>query len=132
LLKKAVGLTDSEWKIMLLLWENAPRTITQIEHLLKEETGWSKHTVISFLKRMLKKGAIYAKESQPARLYYPNRNKDEVVREETHSFLGKLYGGNIGLMVSSIVEQEKLSDEEIDGLMDMLRASKGKRGGEEK
>ncbi len=123
-MNKAVGLTDSEWKIMLLLWKNAPLTITQMEHLMKEETGWSKHTIISFLKRMLKKDAIYVEEAQPAKLFYPKLDKSEAVREETHSFLQKLYGGSVGLMVSSLVQQEELSDAEIDDLMNMLRSSK--------
>ncbi len=128
-MNKAVGLTDSEWKIMLLLWEHSPHTITQIERSLKEETGWSKHSIISFLKRMLKKGAIRVEESQPARLFYPKLEKSEVVREETHSFLDKLYGGNVGLMVSFLIQQEKMSNEEIDELVDILRSTKRGEGG---
>jgi len=49
--------TESEWKIMELLWQNESLTMPRITQALQEETGWSKHTVISLLKRMCQKGS---------------------------------------------------------------------------
>ena len=45
-------LSDGEWVLMRRLWEEAPRTITQLTAALKEEAGWSKHTIISMLSRL--------------------------------------------------------------------------------
>ena len=45
-------LSDGEWKIIQLLWKESPQTIIQLTKALDEETGWTKHTVISYLKRM--------------------------------------------------------------------------------
>lgn len=42
-----VPLTEAEWKIMLLLWEKSPRTMMELTRALAEDTGWSKHTVIT-------------------------------------------------------------------------------------
>ena len=47
-----VALTEAEWKIMLLLWEKSPWTMMELTRALAEDTGWSKHTVITMLKRM--------------------------------------------------------------------------------
>ena len=40
--------TESEWKILQQLWQHEPLTIMQLTHALEQETGWSKHTIISF------------------------------------------------------------------------------------
>ena len=43
-----VPLTEAEWKIMLLLWEKSPRTMMELTRALAEDTGWSKHTAVSY------------------------------------------------------------------------------------
>ncbi len=52
-----IQLSNYEWKMMNLIWEKEPRTITELTKALAEETGWSKHTVITYLKRLEAKGA---------------------------------------------------------------------------
>jgi len=63
-------ISDAEWKIMNLLWEEEPRTMTQLTKALLSSTGWSKHTVITYLKRMEEKGMIRHIEGKKAKLYY--------------------------------------------------------------
>ena len=48
----AAACTDAEWKIMEGLWESQPRTMAEITRALEPETGWTRHTVITLLKRM--------------------------------------------------------------------------------
>ena len=63
---QTVNLSDNEWKLMNLLWADAPRTITELVYQLKEDTGWSKHTVISMLSRLEAKGAVRHEEGRAA------------------------------------------------------------------
>ena len=46
-----IHLSDGEWKLMNLLWDRAPQTITELIRALASDTGWSKHTVIKMLSR---------------------------------------------------------------------------------
>ncbi len=39
-----INLSDGEWKLMEALWQNPPKTITQLTKELYEKTQWSKHT----------------------------------------------------------------------------------------
>ena len=71
-------LTDAEWKVMTVLWERSPRTMMEITNALKKETGWTKYTVMSFLKRMEEKGALHFEEGEKAKLYYPDWKQEEV------------------------------------------------------
>ena len=50
-------LNKSEWSIMEKLWEQ-PYTMMQLFHMLEEETGWSKSTVVTMLGRMVDKGLV--------------------------------------------------------------------------
>ena len=115
-------LTDAEWKIMTLLWEQSPMTMPQITHALEGETGWTKHTVITLLKRMMQKGTVRMEEAEPARRYYPCVEKDKVAREQTQ--ISRLFEGRASLMVSNMVEQGELTDGEVDELMEILKKAK--------
>lgn len=119
--KKNGKLTDTEWKIMMLLWKKSPLTCRQIEDALKEETGWSKYTIISFLKRMIEKDYIRMEEVKPARLYYPLLNKKEIVLHETRSFAKKIFGGKMGLLVSSLANSEDITKDEINSMLQSLQ-----------
>ena len=88
----SIQLTEAEAKIIDLLWQERPLTMTQITHRLKDVTGWTKHTVINILKRMLQKGTLRMEDVKPAKLYYPLIEREEVVQEETQTFLDKVYG----------------------------------------
>ena len=37
---KKIGLSETEWKLMDELWEEPPKTITQLTRALEEDTGW--------------------------------------------------------------------------------------------
>lgn len=119
-----IGLSHAEWRVMEALWERAPRTITQLTAALEEETGWSKHTIISFLNRMEKKGAVTYREEGRARAYSPAYPREEATLEEAERFLGRVFGGRVGLLVSSMVDHRALSDAEIDELLEILRRAK--------
>ena len=50
--------TEAEWKIMEILWDASPRSMPEITKLLAPATGWTRHTVITLLKRMQEKGTV--------------------------------------------------------------------------
>lgn len=120
-----IQLSNYEWKMMNLIWEKEPRTITELTKALAEETGWSKHTVITYLKRLEAKGAVRYEEGERAKLFFADISRKEAQLQEIDSFLNKVFSGSLGLMVKTMIKDEKLSEEEIEELEDMLKRAKG-------
>lgn len=115
-----MNITESEQKILCLLWEEGELSTMQITDKLSNETGWSKQAVISFLKRMEAKRLVTYVEKGRAKYYTPLVKKDEFVREERTFFLQKFYHGKLGLMVSTMVEENTLSQSDINDLRELL------------
>lgn len=115
-----VNITDAEWKIMNLLWEESPRTIMQITKALADSTGWTKHTVMTLLKRLEEKGAVRYENGEKAKLYQAIVSKDEIAVEETKNFLQKAFKGKIGLMINTMIKEEALTKEDLDELYSIL------------
>lgn len=120
-MQKKIGLSDGEWKLMNLLWQKSPRTIAQLVQELEEETGWKKNTVFVMLSRLEEKGAVRFEEGSRSRQYYPVILREDAAARETESFLARVYGGSLQMMVSSMAGQKALSRQDIDELYEILR-----------
>ena len=114
------GLSENEWYIMQVLWEKSSASLREICDALKESKGWTKHAISSFLKRMQEKGAISVDESGKVKNYVAVWNKEETILEETQSIMERVYKGDLLLMVSNAVKEQKLTKEEIKELKNML------------
>ena len=114
-------LNQSEWIIMEVLWEEYPCTIMEMYHKLKETTGWSKSTVITLLNRMTEKGILHREEGGKAKKYYPNIEREDVIIAETTGLIDRIYKGSIGLMMSTLVKNQVLSNNDVKELQEMLK-----------
>ncbi|MCH5332811.1 MAG: BlaI/MecI/CopY family transcriptional regulator [Agathobacter sp.] len=119
-MNKVITLQPSEWIIMEKLWESNPKTIMQLYHELEEEPGWSKSTVNTLLGRMVKKQIIFYKEGTKAKQYYPNVERDDVAIAETESLLERVYKGSVSMMLSTLIRNNNLNDEDIKELYQIL------------
>ena len=123
--EKTINLSDSEWKLMNRLWERSPMTIMELTAAAKAETGWSKNTVITMLSRLEAKGAVRCEQGERAKRYYPTLEQKDAARAETESFLGMVYGGSLGMMMSAMVESRGLSQADIAELSAILEKAGG-------
>lgn len=120
-----INLSDSEWKLMNCLWQRQPQTIMELTAALKDGTGWSKNTVITMLSRLEGKGAVRHEAGARAKRYFAAVDRQDAARAETESFLGKVYGGSLGLMMSAMVESRQLTEADIAELSAILEKAGG-------
>ncbi|MBQ3405045.1 MAG: BlaI/MecI/CopY family transcriptional regulator [Oscillospiraceae bacterium] len=120
------NLTNNEWEIYECLWEASPLTLVQIARRFVERTGLARTTGETMVLRMEKKGLFRVEKGGRAKLYYPIISRDEASRRETRSFLDRVYGGKIGLLVNAMADEE-LTSEDIDELYSILKKAEEKR-----
>ena len=118
-----IRLSDGEWKLMKTLLVRQPQTIAELVAALAAETGWTKATIFMMLKRLIAKGAVTMDDSGKFQEYSAAITYADVEPEETESFLSKVYGGSVGMMVSSLVGRGALSEQEIRELKAILDAA---------
>ena len=110
-----------EWKIMEQLWAESPQTLMQLVHTLSREVGWSKSTVATMVKRMEAKGLLRFEEGDKARRIFPTLSRSEAAAAETNSLIEKVFKGNPGMLMVSLLEQNDFSKEEIDEMYAILK-----------
>ena len=118
-----LNLSEGEWRLMNALWAESGLTIAQLTARLKEDTGWSKNTIITMLSRLEGKGAVEHDGGTPKH-YAPLLQQEDAARTETRSFLDRVYGGRLGLMMNAMVDSRSLTQEDIDELAAILEKAK--------
>ena len=115
-----LNLSKGEWKLMGVLWDRAPRTVTEIVAALRFDTGWTKHTVITMLNRLEAKGAVRFEQGPRAKQFYPCVERGELTVQETEHFLDRVFGGSVGLLMNTLLRDHSLTPEEARELRAML------------
>ena len=125
-MKEEIKVTNSEWYVMNCLWEKSPLSLMQLVPLLKESAGWSKSTSATMVRRMTEKDLIGYEENGKTKYFFPKVKKQDVVVQETRDFLQRIYDGSVGMMMSALVRQNDLSQEDILELQEILKAAQTK------
>lgn len=115
-------LFDSELKIMNLLWEHGALKAQELAKLLAAETGWSKTTTYTLLKRCIDKGLIAREE--PDFVCSPLISLEDVQERETAELIDKLYGGSPDLLMISLLSRKALSPQQVEKLKSLVNRLK--------
>lgn len=113
-------ISDAEWLVMKTLWQESPLTASLVIEHLKSKTNWSPKTIQTLIARLVKKKALGVNKEGSLNQYYPLVSQQECMRVETNSFLQKVYGGSLHLLLANFVKNDNLSAEEIQELRNLL------------
>jgi BlaI family penicillinase repressor len=120
ILKELPKISDSEWEIMKIIWQNDSITSTKIINELQEKTNWKSSTIKTLINRLLNKEAISFTKKGKEYYYFSIVSEEECIKKESKSFLSKVFNGSLNSMVVNFVKSQKLTKTEIDELKSIL------------
>jgi BlaI family transcriptional regulator, penicillinase repressor len=120
------NISDSEWKIMKVIWRKSPILGGEIVEELEAVTGWNPKTIHTLIRRLVAKGAITAKKEKTYYSYYAAVSENECVKEETKTFLEKCFNGSFNMLITNFIKNEKLSEKDIEELQSLLNSKKSR------
>ena len=121
-------ISEAEFEVMKIVWEYAPISTNEITEKLLRTTSWSPKTIQTLIKRLVNKGALTYEKQSRVFVYTPVVDEKEYIGQESNTFLKRYYDGDITAMLSAYIENDKLSETEIDNLRSLLSKRKQKGG----
>ena len=119
-MSKLPQISEAEFEVMKVIWKYAPISTNEVTEKLTQTTDWSPKTIQTMLKRLVTKKALTYEKQSRVFVYTPLVPETEYIRQESKSFLNKYYNGNIVSMLTSYLEDDKLSKTELDTLHHLL------------
>ena len=127
-MKTLPQISEAEFEVMKVIWKHAPISTNEITDKLTRTTKWSPKTIQTLIKRLVTKGALSYEKQSRVFVYTPLIEEKEYIGQESHSFLERYYDGDITAMLSAYIEDDKLSESEIDTLRSLLAKGSKDRG----
>ena len=113
-------ISDAEWEVMNVVWDDHPVGAADVVARLLSQRDWSDKTVKTLLGRLVRKGALGFDVEGRRYLYRPKVSRERCVREESRSFVERVFGGKASPLLAHMVRDAQLTAAEIAELRRVL------------
>lgn len=112
-------LTEREEELMTILWENGPLFVREIIDRMPEPKPHF-NTVSTFVRLLESKGFVSHSKFGGSYRYEAAMSRDDFSRSTLRDVVDRYFGSSIKASVSALVDNEKLSDDEIRELVELV------------
>ena len=121
-MSKKPQLASLQLAIMRILWKREAATVAEVrDELAGEGRELAYTTVATMLAKMERKGQVGHQAGAKAFVYHPVLRQENVSRSMVADLAQRLFGGDVPLMVSHLLEGCELSRDELVRLKALIR-----------
>jgi predicted transcriptional regulator len=113
-----ISFTDRELDVMAVLWEQGSGTVTEVRERLADELAYT--TVLTVLRTLEAKGYVAHDEEGKAHRYRPLVGREAAGESALRRMVRKLFAGSPELLLTQLVSDRELGDEELRRLRRLL------------
>lgn len=109
-------ITDGEYRLMLILWENTPVKSKELVRLCWERLGWKSTTTYTVIKRLSERGIVKNENTIVSALV----TKEEAQQSELEDLFEKTFEGSLPAFLSAFAKTRRFSEHEMKSIQKML------------
>ena len=125
--KSKPDLTEAEWDVMKVVWENEPCAAGTVQEALKKNKGWAYSTVKTTMDRMAAKGLLKVTKIRNLQLFSARISPNAAKECEFRKMLRRAFDGAFTPMMQFLIEQDALSKEELRALRKLVNTQLPKK-----
>lgn len=118
--KMSNKLTEAEWKIMKVIWEQKICASRDVVEATQKNEGWAASTVKNLLRRLVDKGYLKTTQVGNCFVYRPAQSVQSQLRKTADNLLDIAKEGTMGPIIAYMVRNSKLTSAEIMELHHLL------------
>lgn len=113
-----ISFTDRELDVMNVLWDAGSATVAEVRERLPDELAYT--TVLTVLRTLERKGYVAHTGEGRAHRYHPLVKRSTAGRSALRRLVDKVFDGSPELLLTQLVSDRNLSDEELRRLRRLL------------
>ena len=121
--------TPNELEILQVVWERRSCTVRQVMNVLNETRHRAYTSILSLMNIMHEKGLLNRRAEGKAFLYEARDTQDKTLAAMVADLLRRGFRGSADAMVGHLLEQTKVSGDELEQIRRTIAAYEGKQGG---
>ena len=123
--KKSPHLTEAELRLMDVLWEKGAATVAEVAEALPKDLNLAYNTVLTTMRILENKGYVKHRKPREGRafVYRPAVSRELASRSALRYLLDRFFRNSAEALVLNLLDDEKLSEEEIHRIRALLKES---------
>jgi predicted transcriptional regulator len=120
---KSLSLTEAELRLMDVIWDKGRATVAEVAEALPKELDLAYNTVLTTLRILEDKGYLKHGKSKEGRafIYRAVVSREQASRNAVRHLLRRFFGNSAEALVLNLLEDEKLSEEELTRVRELLK-----------
>ena len=114
-------LTEHELAIMQIVWQRPAVTVRDVYEELLKRRKIAYTTVMTMMGILEAKGYLKRNRDAKAYVYRPTKGKSKVLGSMVSDFVNRVFDGSAKPLLVHLVENEHLSQEELDEIAGLLK-----------
>jgi len=119
-------LTEAEWEIIQVVWEQEPCAAPTVQEELAARKKWTYSTVKTLMDRMATKGLLTTERIRNLMLYRAAISQQDAQRGELLRTVKRAFGGAFTPMMQFMLDSDALSRKELDDLEALIHKKRRK------
>ncbi len=121
------NITDAEWAVLQLLWEQRTATVRQLTAVLYPKAGASEYaTVHKLLERLQAKGYVRREREGGVYVFRSVVDREDVIGQQLEALVDRMCGGSLQPLLSHLVRAKGLTPEELRELLALVEGMDSK------
>ncbi len=121
--KKSPTLTESELRLMDILWQRGAATVSEVAGALDQQTALAYSTVLTTMRILEQKGYVRHTEEGRAFVYHPVIDRNQARRSAVQYIMSRFFNNSPELLMLNILENEAIDATELERLKEMIENS---------
>ncbi len=113
-------LTEAEWIIMKVVWENEPCAAGTVQEALEKSKDWAYSTVKTTMDRMANKSLLKITKIRNLQLFSSVISQEDAKKGEFRKMLKRAFDGALTPMMQFLLQQEDLSKDDLSQLREFV------------
>jgi len=113
-------LCESEYKLMNIIWDEAPIESGKLVKVSEQNLDWKKSTTYTILRKLCSKGMV-TNEDSVVKVLVP---REKVQKVESEHLIERSFGGSLPAFVSAFLGGSKISEAEAQELIELIENHK--------
>lgn len=113
-----VTIGEIEGRFADIIWERAPVSSTELVKIAAQEFSWARTTTHTVIRKLCDKGLFERGERGIVTVVIP---REEFYARQGKQLVNTGYGGSLPLFVAGFVKNRKLTKQEVDEIIGLLK-----------
>ena len=108
------------------IWQEGEATVRQVQEGLRPGRPLAYNTVLTMMRILRDKGFLESRRDGRADVYRPRISREQMSRRSIREVADRFFAGSVGSLVSQLISDGELSDEEIKAIRRKVDAKLGR------